>query len=229
MFYNCLYSYLFTLLLNKIHGSLAICDKNQDFSRRETSEALQDRRSPIAFGDNFHRSARARARSHTRSKQLRSTHTKLRAFARPAFLEQTPVMGFCKLEQVIPLADHESGCVCGCTRGLYPRASAPRHSFNSRVFVQRHRFTVNLRIFVRKPMRVIPRRSRFKDESWIILTGTLPNTDHDAGSSHFRLLFDNFMAMSGEKYREHFKRRSAEMIPYNWEDDSGQECRKRSM
>lgn len=123
MFYNCLYLYLFTLLLYKIHGSLPICDKNQDFSRQETSETLQDRRSPIAFGDNFHRSARAR--SHTRRKQLRSTHTKLRAFARPAFLEQTPVMGFCKLEQVIPLADHESGCVCGCTRGhLYARERA---------------------------------------------------------------------------------------------------------
>lgn len=66
MFYNCLYPYLFTLLLYKIHGSLPICDKNQDFSRQETSEALQDRRSPIAFGDNFHRSARARARDLTR-------------------------------------------------------------------------------------------------------------------------------------------------------------------
>lgn len=62
-----------------------------------------------------------------------------------------------------------------------------------------------------------------------MFTGTLPNMDDDAGSSHFRLLYDNFMATSGEKYREHFKRRSAAMIPYNREEDSGQECRKRSM
>lgn len=57
------------------------------------------------------------------------------AFARPAFLEQTPVMGFCKLEQVIPLASREWVCL-----RLYARASAC-------VEEKRHRFTVNPREF----------------------------------------------------------------------------------
>lgn len=57
------------------------------------------------------------------------------------------------------------GVFAAVPAGVYTRASAPRHGFDARVFVQRHRFTVNLRIFVRKPMRVILRRSRFRDES----------------------------------------------------------------
>lgn len=72
-------------------------------------EEPENRRSPFAHGDNFHERPRTAARPRNAPARTRSS----RAFARPAFLEQTPVMGFCKLEQVIPLTATGSGCVCG--------------------------------------------------------------------------------------------------------------------
>lgn len=60
--------------------------------------------------------------------RTRAQHT----FARPVFLGQTPVMGFCKLEQVIPLADERSGCVAALPSSVF-RVRVCSFTYPSRV------------------------------------------------------------------------------------------------
>lgn len=94
--------------------------------------------------------ARSHTHAHAHTRRAARSHALTfgaHTFARPVFLGQTPVMGFCKLEQVIPLADGRSGCVAALPSSVWCGAPPPPplSRSGSCVRLPTHRCTVNRR------------------------------------------------------------------------------------